>query len=40
MAELFGEGLHRLHSVEVAGIFGVVVLVIDVVGGVERIGGV
>ena len=40
MAELLGEGLHGLDSVEIAGIFGVVMLVIDIVRCVERIGGI
>jgi hypothetical protein len=40
LAELLGEGLHGLDSVQVAGILGVVVLMIDVIWGVERIGGI
>jgi len=40
LVELGCEGLHRPHPVEVAGIFGVVMLVVDVVWGEERIRGI
>jgi hypothetical protein len=40
LAELFGEGLHRLHSVKIAGIFGVVMLMVDVVGSIECVSGI
>src|SRR5215212_10265545 len=37
LAELGREGLHRLEPVQITGIVGVVMLVVDVVGGVELI---